>query len=362
MSFEPLNLGSVRPTLARVMGTCPTDPRIADAVNEVQDRYLMLGNWQGSIVKVRICAATSCLVWPRQIGTILAYAICGQPGTIRDRWYSFLQNGPGKQSECCGCAADLTDTDPAATFEDIWGVTSNVGMTCDVAEAAGTYATIQGYDGNQQWIRTLVAGSYIDGFRLPLSTTLQVSPMVVTKVTRVVLPAPRNGMARLWQVSSGSPVRALGFYESDETVPWYRRSFVPGLSKLAAQGGGGASSGCGCSSSSSSSSSSPTCCCKQIDVIAKLRHIRVTNDADWLVLQNLPALKLGVMAMLKEERNLLSEADAYWQRGIGLLEAEKDNYEGAGTVTAINVVGAGLFGGGAVENDITWPPMAGLPH
>lgn len=361
MSFEPLNLAAATPTVARVMGTCDTDARIADAINEVQDRYLMFGNWQGSVVAMRVCAASSCLVWPRQIGTILAYGICGRPGTIRDRWYQYLQNGPGMLSECCGCASDLIDTDPAATFEDIYGATSNVGMQCDVAEAPNTYAVIQGYDQNEQWIRTTVGGSYIDGFRLLLSTTLQVSPMLVTKVTRVVLPAARNGMARLYQVTGGSPVRPLGFYESDETVPWYRRSFVPGLSRLASQGGG-SSAGCGCVGGSSSSTSSTTCCCKEINVIAKLRHIRVAAPADWLILQNLPALKLGVMAMLKEERNLMGEADAYWSRGIQLLEAEKDNYEGAGTVTMLNVVGGGLLGGGAVENDICYPPMAGLPH
>lgn len=357
MSLRQIQLGDLRPIVGRVTGICASDNRNRDLINEAQERLLDVGNWLGSVVGVRICTTSSCITWPRQVSTILAYALCRTPGVIYDRWYEFLPNGPGLRTECCGSPDTLLPKDPACTFDDLWDSQSNVGLQCDVAETANTYATIEGYDNNGQWIRTLDGSTLINGFKLLLSQTMQISPMLVSKITRVRLPVPRNGMARLWQVTSGTVIKPLGFYENDEDTPWYRRSFVPGLTSLSRQSSGGNTAGSSCGCPSASQNTSGACCCKQVDVIVKLKHIPVVNDTDWLILCNPSAIKLACMAIQKEERNLGDEARSYMAQAIQLLENEKQNYDGDGTTAVLSVAHTNVFGGGAVENDIGTPVM-----
>lgn len=354
MSYEPLRLIDVRDRVARVANICATSDRIAELVNEAQERLMQWGQWVGTVSRVRICTNSACITWPRQIQTILAYSFQMMPGTIRDQWYEFLPCGPGELTECCGNPLDLLPRDPACTFDDLWDNQSYVALQCDVPEAAGSYAIIQGYDSNQQWIRrNLGGGVYEDGVRLNLSTTLQVSPMQFSNVTRVILPADRNGMARLWQYRDSAIQKPLGFYESDEVVPWYNRSFIPNLSNA------GTSSACGCDTHNQT----PTeCCCKKVVVLAKLRHIKVHNDNDWLILRNGAAIKLAVQAILMEERadvpirgrsGMSTTVSAEkWQAAIGELEREKLDYEGPGQQIVLKIAHPDLFGCGAVENDI----------
>lgn len=348
--MNPIRLTDVAPLLARVIGCGSTDSRIADYVNEAQSRALDMGKWLGSVVRLKICSNSSCLTWPRQVATIEGYSLCAKPGIIRDHWYEFLPNGPGMRGECCGCPSTLIDRDPGPTFEDIWDAQSNLALQCDVAEAAGAVATIQGYDGNAQWIRTQVSGAYVDGLQLPLSTSLQVSPQIVTKITRVILPGNRNGMARLYQYSAGAIVKPLGFYEPDETVPWYRKSLVPGLARQ--QAGSVPAQNCGCDGSTGTSVS---CCCQSITVIAKLRHIDVANPNDWLILQNKFALKKMVMGILKEERNLEAEAQAMFADARKMLDDQEASYQGDAVRTVLNVAESSVFGAGEGLNDIDYP-------
>lgn len=345
----PFTLGMFRPLAARVMNSCATDSRIPDYANEAERRLLDMCNPVGSVVRAKICTNSSCITWPRQIATILGYAMCSQPGTIRDRWYEFSPSGPGLRDECCGDPNNLITRDPAPTFDEPWDNLSYVGLQCDVGETITDRVLIQGYDGNGQFIRLFDAltGKWVDGFYLSLSTTIQVSPVIVSSITRVVLPGGRNSMARLYQCDvNGVIVKPLGFYESDEKVPWYRRSFIP---NLANSPNSSTTQGCSCSGGGTIT----TCSCKQVTVQAKLQHIDVADDNDWFVLQNMDALKNGVRAILKEERNLDGEATVLWALARELLDNEKDNYEVQGVTTVFNVVHPSVFGAGGIENYVT---------
>lgn len=344
----------VKGPIARACNLDPDEARTLDIGNEVQERLMVKGNWLGTVMRYEICVASSCLTWPRQIATILGYALGCTTGTIRDQYYEMSPSGPGLQKECCGSPSNLIDDGTACTFDDIWDMTSNVGVQCDVHEAAGSVITIQGYNQNAQWIRTQVGGLWIDGFQLPLSTTMQVSPMLVSKVTGVSLPVPRNGVCRLWQINAGNVIKPLGFYEPDEDVPQYRRSKIPSLPLVPSPVGN--SSGCGCGGKSTTTVVAASCCCKKLTVMAKLRHIPVAQDADWLILQNLAAFKLGAQAILKEDRNLWQEAQAYWAQAIQQLEDELMDYYGDANVSILSFQDISLTAG-AVENDICY----GLP-
>src|SRR5438046_7656264 len=86
------------------------------------------------------------------------------------------------------------------------------------------------------------------------------------------------------------------------------------------------------------SNAQDACASKTVTLIAKLRHIPVSNDNDFLILQNIGALKTMVMAILKYERNLFAEGVAYEQQAVQLLQDELSSYDGDGVVPVLRLM------------------------
>lgn len=334
-----LTLGSLKSPISKVLGVCTTDSRIVDLVNECQERLMTKGRWCGTVQRYRICTRDSCLTWPRQIETIEAWWLCETPMLVRDSWYEAVANGPGMQSDERGCP-QLIDRGTACCYQDPSGTSSFINVVAAVTESASAKILLQGYDENAQWIRTEypVAGTWIDGENVTISTAGTRSTKKFTSLTGVIKPVT-NGPVNLfeWPAALGANLQQLAYYESDETRPIYRRSLIPNLANQSAC--------CG---------SQDDCDNRTVTVLAKLRHIPVTNDNDWLILQNQAAFKLMAMAILKEQRNLFAEAQVYEAKAIGELQAELSSHEGDGPVVVLRLQDSAIFGGG-VANDIEWP-------
>lgn len=101
----------------------------------------------------------------------------------------------------------------------------------------------------------------------------------------------------------------------------------------------------GCDTASTGS----TCTNKSVTVIAKLRHIDVVNDNDWLILGNIGAFKLGVQAVLKENRNLFAEAQAYWAAALKELQDELSSYMGDGVIPVLRTEDRETWGAGVLN-------------
>lgn len=346
-----LRLSDVREPVARVLNVCTTDAKVRTYANEAHRRLVPKGKWVGTVQGYRICITTdACLVWPRQIETIEAWALCNSPGTVRNRWYEFAGNGPGLLKESSGWYRTLIDKDPVVAFNEIGvdNLTKKIQVVSDYAEVAGLRILLQGYDQNSQWITSVDGGTRINGEYVAISTTPALTTNYFTKLVRVIKPVTA-GPVRLneWDDTSGLVTQSLAYYENDETLPLYRRSFLPGMSVT------GGCGGCGCSDDNDDDCDNT----KTVNVVAKLRHIDVINDNDFFLLGNLSAIKLGVQAILKEERNLLVEARAYWADATKELDDELSSYEGDGAIPVLktedretwgagisNVVGNGLWG------------------
>lgn len=314
---------------------CSTDSRIPDYVNEAQQRMMAKGKWVGTTQLYRICVgADSCLVWPRQIETIEAWALCDSPGIIRNGFYEFAGNGPGILSESSCWFRTLIDKGRACAFDEIGEntLTKRVQVTADVPEDAGARILLQGYDENGAWIRTEDGGVWIDGEYVAISTTVTRTLNFFTTLTGVQKPVT-NGPVRLAEYDdTGSMViKQLAYYESDEEVPDYRKSFIPGMANI------------------NESSDSSTCTNKTVTVVAKLRHIPVVNDIDWLTIGSLGAFKLMVQAILKEERNLMGEAAAYEGKAFSLLQDELHSYEGDGAIPVLKTESRDTWGAGVMN-------------
>jgi hypothetical protein len=331
-----ITFGDIKDDIAEILSTCNTDTRVLAYLNEAQERLINRGKFLGTVQRYKICVNDNCLTWPRQIETIESFSVCRLPGQIRNEWYEFNEGGYGQiQDDDCLPGVNLIDRGEVCAFDDITsGQTDRkIKVYSDLVES-NCYVILQGYDENGNWIRTVDGGSYIDGEKVVPSQAGVSSTkkfIALTGVQKTVT----NGNLRLYEIKSGdgSTVKSLAIYEPDETRPLYRRSIVPGLTNMGA-----------CCDTTDS-----TCAKKYINVIAKLRHIPVAADGDWLLLRSRAALRLGVMAILKEKKDLLQEAEIYWGKAITELQREVEVHYGDGVIPTIRLQQMETFGCGAVE-------------
>lgn len=337
-------LGDVKDAIAKVIGTCGTDPQVRDYINQATEVFMNWpAKWVGTYQRIRICAdPKGCITWPRQIATIEAWAECDCPGIIRNQWFEFQANGSGLLDSTDNVGLTLLDRGQACTFDDITGDDKVLKVYADLAEAADAYLIAQGYDQNNNWIQTeypALSGIYIDGERILISTTPQTSTKIFKQGSPTAILKPvTNGPVRLFQFQpSTGGQKALGIYEPSETRPNYRRSQVPNLSSQ-------------CSCGPDPDGDDDSCDKKQITVMAKLQFIPVLVDNDWLFISNLAALKLMVQSIIKKEQNLFGEAKAYEADAISQLQHELQTYEGDGAVQTPRFQSRYEWGAGAIMN------------
>lgn len=340
-----LTLADVKPHAARVLGLCETDTRVLDHINQAQERLMHRGNWVGTIVRYQCCVPGGCLTWPRQIEAIHGWILCKTPKPIRNHWYEFVGNGTRLWDSDDGCAEQLIDRGTAPAFDDIQGTGKKIKVYAEEDEGTAQIL-LQYWDSNGKWVRTDPGTGWVEGEYLNLdSSSAQVTANEVLQNGLVGVQKPvTNGRVLLYELDTGTGAeKPLAVYEPDETNPIYRRSVISGLENVGACDG-----------------SDTDCEDKQITVIAKLRHIDVRKDTDWLILQNLSALKLGAMAVQKEEQNNYDQAQRLWNGvvdptkgtmvdgAIPLLEAELESYNPPSAVVPVRVDDWELFGAGGI--------------
>lgn len=350
--MDRLRLNDLLTPIAEVLNVCTSSPEVVTMVNRVERRLLRLkgGKWVGATARLRICtAATGCLTWPRQIETIEGFQICNIPGTIRNGWYEFSAQGPGLLNADSSWYNNLVDRGTLPTFDTPDNSTSIVAVTGEVGvtEAAGARILIRGYAGTT-WVRTEdppASGNWIDGEYVAIEGGVtHYSTKRFSAITGVIKPITK-GPVYLWQwdVPTAALVKQLAYYEPSEEVPIYRASLLPGL---ATRRGCPPQTNCGCRSEDKT----------QVTVMAKLRHIDVSDGNDFLVLGNEAAFALGAQAILKERRNLWEEAQKYWASAEKELQNELSSYEGDGAIPTFKIEGRSTWGAG-VQNalQLGWP-------
>lgn len=319
------------------------DPRFARAVNTCQQLLLQRPEkWWGTYARYRVCVTSSCLVWPRQFASIEAIAVCDVPVTIRNEWFEFLSNAAGIQQDggncnsAAGCTTlcggtQLYDRGTVCSFDEIIGTNKKIKVYADVSEDAGSKILLQGHDENNNWIRTLVSGSWVDGEYVTISSVPggTLSTNFFTSLTSVQKPVT-NGTVRLYEYDTDlATQRAIAIYEHDETRPVYRKSLVTGLNQSRISDG--------------------SCRTIPVTVMAKLEFIPATVDTDWLLIGNLRALEDMAQSVMKKQNNLFEEAVAWEASALKILQNELRHYTGTGVVSPIRTQSADLSGAGVMN-------------
>lgn len=404
-----LTLGAAKEPIARAIGLCTTDSLLVSLINEAQERILNKSiKPVGSYGRFRFCVTDGCIVLPRQIRTVESWSLCDWPGMVVPEWHEFLGNGthlydnddtigrvmidrgtvstfndvdPGKSVTAVTIGAssadwttatvtftndpdDTTGSGAAGTVNIVGGAISSVTITdsgsgytaapsvtfsgdgtsasatatiarnrkirvvSSVAESASSRILLLGHDDNGQWVRTLDSGSWIDGEYVTISNTPTYSTNIFSSLERDVKPIT-NGVVRLhtWDSTANIIQRSLAAYEPSEERPVYRKMFVPNLINLG-----------GCQTSSSCSS-------RSISVLAKLQHVPVSSDNDFLVIGNLAALKLMATAIFREEQNRFDEAEILERKAVRELEGERSSYDGDGQFVSVKALDSETWSG-----------------
>lgn len=340
--MRALTLGAARPTIARVLNVCSDSDQVPLYVNEAQERLLNRETYPvGALARYRICAASGCISWPRQIRTIEAFAVCETPGVIRGTWFEFIgwPNGNGILDEDSMPGTTLIDRETACCFDDVVATVAaprKIAVIADNAADVGKRITLRYFDGDGNRVYTSIDGVVQEGERLTLVAPGGVFPANAVLTSKTVLSASLYQVVKettkypvyLYECTTVPVVtKLIAKYEPSEANPIYRRSQIPGFEDMTACG-----TGTGCDAN------------KQITALVKLQHVPVVVDNDPLVIGNLAALKLMVMAILREEQNREGESQISEAKANREIDGELSSYLGTGQRDTLKV--AADFGAG----------------
>lgn len=319
-----LRYSDVKTVCAKALNMSPGDARVIDYLNRAVERLLMDGKWKGTVQTFRLCVdAGNCIVWPREMETIEAIALCDSPRPIESQWYEFNENGFG-QSAGCLCGA-VTDRDEVCSFDNVLGTSKKLAVFCDRTEGAGKYINLQFYNEFGQWVTSEFNGAVIDGEQIEIPatagtynyTTNTVKPGGLIRVSKDIT----LGVVRLYEYNTlTAALKPLAYYQPDEEVPVYRRTLVPGLENS-------------------------SCEQQKVTVRAKLRFIPVRVDGSFVMISHKEALRCACKAVLKEEQDVYQEADTNWGIAYRLLNAQL-NHHNDGQMVRPRFAPSSIWGGG----------------
>ena len=270
-----VTLGTAKARIAKHLNLCTTDARTTEYINEAQRRLIESGKWKGTYGRFNICATSGCIAWPRQIETIETVAVSENVGIVRNGWFEFVESGYGLLDNKDNVGYQLLDRGESPTHKDMSGAGKQIRVYSFQEADIGKTITIQGYDSNNNWVRTIKSGSgatavYQDGVVVTLVGSASYvdvvddsSAALLFKSITGVQKDTTEGNVQLYEITVASPHTQVDIatYEPDETLPSYRRSLIPSL--------GGAA---GCEDGADKKVA--------VTVIAKLRFINAANDTD----------------------------------------------------------------------------------
>lgn len=315
-----LTFGELKPLIANAIGKCDDSDEVASYTNQAARRLLTRGMFAGCYGRFTIAVTDGCITLPRQIESIITAASCCGQVTVRNQWYEFNEGGYGLMDKDRSIGSQLVDRGTVPAYRDMTGGTNSyVRVYLGDSSDAGKTITLQGYDQNGNWVRTLNSGVWIDGEKLTLAGTYIQSTKKFTALTGVIRDAT-NTVQRLYEFNATDSTELdLAVYDPDETLPQYRRMFWGGI----------------CESADT----------RYLTVMARMRHIDVANDNDYVIPPCPDAIKLMVKAIDFEEKNLPNESMIYEQKAVAELLNATRAYLGE-AVGVMRRVNQDVFGGG----------------
>lgn len=165
-----------------------------------------------------------CVTLPREVGTVLAVNIGGQPTLGFGQLFSFHLNGPGDARHDCSWSWQDMGAN-FCTYRDLI-TPSKVVAFLQTPEDNGKKLIVYGYDSGGNVLRRTVGGVTLDGWLVPTVYGVAVPDDTAPTIARItgISKEISVGSIRLATTdSSGATGVNLTVLEPDETLPQYRR-------------------------------------------------------------------------------------------------------------------------------------------
>lgn len=327
-------LGDILPHLAPFCdgGVCTDDAGGPDGlnrgylrINEAVQRLSTKAGWPGLIQCVRMCAYNGCITCGRDIRKILKAKIDGEFTNVFDKWYEFLEGGPGMLSDDTSSFIDLIDRDQVVTQYEI-PEPMRVMVFSDTIELATSCVLIRGFDETNREVRSQVDGAWIMGEYVPITRDVgyytQSKYSMITSVQKPVT----NGYVYLSAVTAddwsdpGTFTREhLAGYHPDETRPEYRRyAFKTDAYSVLLDRS------------------------YRVNALVKMRLVPMTRLTDICLIDNMPAIKMMLQAMRYYDSGDLNKGREYEKQAERILLEDVDDFETVQVNPEIQIHGLGV--------------------
>jgi hypothetical protein len=320
------------------LGYCASNPNLLPLVNEASQLLFNAGDYLHKFARYRFrvgqnCCGARIITWPAEIETIEFLSINNTPVPVRNLPFEFIENAIGEIGKSdpawnyggpgwydCNRFRILGDREEVCSFEDIEGPDNKLMAGSSLPADDGAWIILLGYDQNQQWIRTLQNGVYVDGEYLTLNAA---SPPTTANYFSTLKGVqfsvtPRNGVVNLVAVNEATgQQRTISSYQYNESVPIYRRSILSGTAFSK---------------------------CLSVIALVRLRFIPIMFDTDYLQIGNLSALKDMMISLTKRDNGDAQNALAFKQMAMSALDDELRQYQGTAPKKVVSFQSRGLWG------------------
>lgn len=318
--------------LANVSGVCGSSDAFRSYLNKAVRMLMTRGNFWGTVQLMRFCVYNECLVWPRQVGTILAINTCGRQVNVWNNWFQFAHIGGRRDWEGAGftidgfqCFGNLNMENQGTTpvyFQVPCGnnfyVRSYPGVRADI----GKKITLFGIDSNGQAVRTKNSdGIWQDGETLVNALPFVSSTKRYREITRVVRDQTSFPGRMYYYDPDNNVLRDCAVYDPTDTNPDFRFTKIPGLiHKRTASGVNG---------------------CLQVSALAKLQFVEVQNDNDLVLISNLDAIGNMIQGIRKSDGGDSGGGETDVARAVHEMNLElRDKFPQEQTPISIRPAGA----------------------
>lgn len=268
--------------IPNISGYCGDSAQFLDIANKAIRMLMNRGQFQGTVVTLRLCIESGCVVWPREVETVLAINVCGAPVPVKNPWFQFLVNNGGNVSPNRKCGAAVMQQDnPSPVYRPIFcGHPSYLRVFVERDADVGKTFTVYGIDEYGNEVRTeRTDGSYLPGITMSLVKPYAQTPIKFREVTRIQKDLT-VGTVNLYytELGDGTDMIQAGRYAPRETNPVYRTSSINTLNSYLRRSG-----------------SIP--CSKGVEALVLIGFYELWQDDEILPIQNIDAIEKMVQSI-----------------------------------------------------------------
>ena len=328
-------LGDLLPIAAPFVdgGLCADDTggpggtnRVVIRLNEAVERLLAKMGSERAIECVNMCMYNGCVTCPRDIEKIIKARIDGTFAHVFDKWYQFLEAGPGLLSDDTSGYMDLIDSGMAPTQYDM-PESMRVAVFSDQAELVDAQLLVRGYDETAREVRTqLEDGSWMMGEYIPITqNVLYYSNNQFSQITSIQKPVT-NGYVYLsaydqdvFPIATEITREHLAYYHPDETRPMYRRYSFKTSAYTAVEDRS-----------------------YKLNALVKMHYIPMSHSSDVCGIANIHAIKMMLKAIRYYNSDDPEKGLAYENLAEKLLLEATEDHETVEAIVDVQLEGWGM--------------------